>query len=53
MEIKVKVESDIDTEVFSALVKGANDGVEASLYFDLGGSGADLLDGVLFVSHCL
>jgi hypothetical protein len=51
VEIEVEVESNIDTKIFTALVKGANDGVEASLDFDLGGSGGDLLDRVLFVSR--
>jgi hypothetical protein len=51
VEIKIEVESDVDTEVLTALVKGANDGVETGLDFDLGGSGADLLDGVLWVSN--
>ena len=50
MEIDVEVESNIDTEVLAALVKCANDGVEASFDFDLGGSRANLLDGVLVVS---
>jgi hypothetical protein len=50
VEIKVEIESDIDTEVFTAFVKGTNDGVEASLNFDLSGSRANVLDSVLNIS---
>jgi len=50
VEIEVEVESDVDTEILTTLVKGANDGVEAGLDFDLGGSRADLFNGVLYVS---
>lgn len=53
VEIEVEVESDIDTEILSTLVKGANDGVEASLDLDLGRGGRDGLDSVLDVSRNL
>ena len=50
MEIEVEVDSDIDAEILTTLVKVANDGVEAGLDFDLGGSRTDLFDRVLSVS---
>ena len=50
MEIEVEVDSDIDAEILATLVKGASDGVEAGLDFNLGGSRGDFLDRVLFVS---
>ena len=53
VEIEVEVESDIDPEIFTTFVKSADDGVEAGLDFDLGGSGGDLLDRVLVVSGAL